>query len=255
MRRRCAITDQSPRQPDEEAVRRLLAEARHDQPMPPEVVARLDERLVALQAERASQAVADVVPLASRRRRVLAGLVAAAAFIVVGGVALGQVLPSQQGEDSMSAGSADSKEVAPEARPSADSELGAGASSGGAESDELKGAPEAPTSTSSKSQSQYLDSDRAVLTSGPSLRKQVIQLRSDGTYALAQREESETENGFEACVPPEVRSGESVRFAEILLDGSPGVVVYTPLDGSRELARVWVCGATTPLHRFVLPRS
>ena len=38
--------------PEQEAVRGLLAEARHDGPTPPEVVARLDETLASLRAER-----------------------------------------------------------------------------------------------------------------------------------------------------------------------------------------------------------
>ena len=47
--------------PEEEAVRRLLADARHDEPTPPEVVARLDATLASLAAERE--------PAAHRRRR------------------------------------------------------------------------------------------------------------------------------------------------------------------------------------------
>ena len=51
----------------DEAVRRLLADARHDEPVPPEVAARLDDALAGLRAERAA-ATADVVPLRRRRR-------------------------------------------------------------------------------------------------------------------------------------------------------------------------------------------
>lgn len=90
-------------QDNEEAVRRLLAQARHDGPTPDDVVARLDDVLAGLVAERTgapqSTPVADddaapapVIELAQRRsRRRLVGMVAAAASVaVLGGVALNQ---------------------------------------------------------------------------------------------------------------------------------------------------------------------
>ena len=60
--------------PEQEAVRRLLADARHDGPPPPDVVARLDETLASLVAERESRAhrrARDRArrPLAGTRRR------------------------------------------------------------------------------------------------------------------------------------------------------------------------------------------
>jgi hypothetical protein len=73
----------------EERVRRLLAEARHRDPMPPDVVARLDRVLADLADESAATsepAPSGVVLLESRRRRRRFGtiLVAAAAVTVVG---------------------------------------------------------------------------------------------------------------------------------------------------------------------------
>ena len=91
--------------PEQEAVRRLLADARHDGPPPPDVVARLDETLASLVAERESERTAGpaaehddrspgrVVDLGSRRRRVASIGLLAAASVVVAGVAIGQVLP------------------------------------------------------------------------------------------------------------------------------------------------------------------
>ena len=71
--------------PEQDAVRRLLADARHDGPPPPDVVARLDETLASLVAERSAELTAEdtagaatghddrspgrVVDLGSRRRR------------------------------------------------------------------------------------------------------------------------------------------------------------------------------------------
>ena len=72
----------------DEEVRRLLADARHDEPMPPEVAARMDRVLDDLAAEPSRRA--PVVDLAARRRRVSSLLVAAAAVVVVG-IGIGQV--------------------------------------------------------------------------------------------------------------------------------------------------------------------
>ena len=118
-----------PETPDEELVRRLLAEARHDEPMPADVAARLDAVLEGLGARPVDGAHdappkaepdresgrepdtapggASVLPLRrpaapARRRRWAAALVAAAA-VVAGGVALGQLRPSGSND---SAGSA-----------------------------------------------------------------------------------------------------------------------------------------------------
>lgn len=89
--------------PDQEAaVRRLLAEARHDGPVPPEVAARLDQVLDGLVADDEaddlevfeSRAPAPVSDLAGvrRRRRNAGRLLLAAAAVIVGGVVVGQNL-------------------------------------------------------------------------------------------------------------------------------------------------------------------
>jgi hypothetical protein len=72
-----------PRDADD-AVRRALADARHNDPMPADVSARLDRVLDGLNAERADAA--PVVSLeARRRRRYAARTLVAAAAVVVGG--------------------------------------------------------------------------------------------------------------------------------------------------------------------------
>ncbi len=69
--------------PEQDArVRRLLADARHTDPMPGDVVARLDRVLAGLADEPARAA--TVVRLADRRRRATRLLVAAAAVVAVG---------------------------------------------------------------------------------------------------------------------------------------------------------------------------
>lgn len=74
--------DPPPTPDQDEEVRRLLATARHDEPVPPDVAARLDAVLADLAAEPGRQA--PVTNLHARRRRVTGLLVAAAAVMVVG---------------------------------------------------------------------------------------------------------------------------------------------------------------------------
>ncbi|MCD6639528.1 MAG: hypothetical protein LT071_06395 [Nocardioides sp.] len=120
---------QEPLSPDQQAVRQLLGEARHEAPMPPEVVARLDETLASLVAERSpadvAAAVAPVVDLAARRRRRRASLVLAAAAVVVAGVAGPRMMQGggdsasvDAGADSSFGGSALVEEDSPEQAPS-----------------------------------------------------------------------------------------------------------------------------------------
>ncbi len=100
----------------EDRVRDLLAEARHDEPVPPEVVARLDRVLADLAAPTTDGA--TVTPLVRRRRRA-AGLLVAAAAVVAVGVGISQVVPGSSGGDAMTAAdeeAADRPAHAPEAQ-------------------------------------------------------------------------------------------------------------------------------------------
>lgn len=71
----------------DEYVRRLLADARHDEPMPADVVDRLDEVLAGLAGP--APVVRDLA--AERRRRTAVRLLGAAAAVVVVGIGIGQL--------------------------------------------------------------------------------------------------------------------------------------------------------------------
>ncbi|MCD4533131.1 hypothetical protein LRP67_03435 [Nocardioides sp. cx-169] len=92
---------------EEGRVRRLLAEARVDAPLPEDVVTRLDAVLARLAEGQAPGADAQVVALASRRRRKVTSLLVAAAAVVAVGIGAGQLLEGT-GSDSESASSMDS---------------------------------------------------------------------------------------------------------------------------------------------------
>ena len=142
------MTDEHDHVPDEEErVRRLLAEAGGPVPTPPDVVARLDETLAELRAERGVAAPADpadpaagpdeargparVTPLAARRRRWPAALLAAAA-VVVGGYAVGGALSGTMsgGSSGSAAGTADSQAAGAGSVGGEDSAGAGGATSG-----------------------------------------------------------------------------------------------------------------------------
>ncbi|WP_134740540.1 hypothetical protein [Nocardioides sp. 503] len=91
---------------EEERVRRLLAEARVEAPMPEDVVTRLD-RVLAQLGEAEPGPDAHVVELASRRRRKVTTLLVAAAAVVAIGVGVGQVLPQAEQSDSQASSDAD----------------------------------------------------------------------------------------------------------------------------------------------------
>ena len=96
----------------DDAVRRLLADARPTEPMPADVAARMDDVLAGLAdgsvaGAETSGPGADPAPirpavasLAAERRRRAAGMLVAAAAIVVGGVVVAQHLPSPGGAQS-----------------------------------------------------------------------------------------------------------------------------------------------------------
>ncbi len=92
--------------PDDDAVRRLLANARHTAPIPADGAARRDDVLADL-ARTAPPAVRvdpPVASLAAHRRRRAAGLLVAAAAIVVGGVVFAQNLPGSGSRSETTAG-------------------------------------------------------------------------------------------------------------------------------------------------------
>ncbi|MFA6299543.1 MAG: hypothetical protein WC642_10280 [Nocardioides sp.] len=109
------MSDDSELSEQQERVRRLLAQARVDEPMPDDVVARLD-RVLARLADEEGERPATVVELATRRRRKAATLLVAAAAVVAVGIGAGNLVPgSVDSASDDSAGAAAEVEDAPNA--------------------------------------------------------------------------------------------------------------------------------------------
>ena len=104
-----ALSDSNLTPDQDDAVRALLAAARHTDPTPADVVARLDDALAALIADRRDAVRAERAGRDAGRRVVAVRrqvwLLAAAAVVVIG-VGIGQILPSADSGDDSSAGSA-----------------------------------------------------------------------------------------------------------------------------------------------------
>lgn len=259
------MTDAPDLTPEQEAVRRLLADARHDGPPPPEVVARLDDTLAALVADRGETSVdgvedvdatddADhtvvtpVTDLGARRRR-LAGMgVLAAAAVVVAGVALGQALPRGAG-DSADSGASQAESSAGQDAPTEDDGSGTDDGSGDA-----GGATEEPGAMSSElapdAKRSLADAPRLSSTDAEFLDQQLLRLR---TSAAAR---SRTLDPGEAsllgdCLMAGIGPG---RRAYATLDDVPVVVVYGRPSGDAQTVSIYACGeGAAPLRRTVLP--
>lgn len=211
--------------PDEESrVRRLLADARHTDPMPDDVVARLDRVLVGLAEEPAREAA--VVRLADRRRRATRLLVAAAAAVVVG-FGGSQVIGGMGGMDAETAMSgADEEPAAPEA---ADGDAGG----------EEEGAPSAARDRVAKIRPQSFAADAEAL-------------RDDGrtlvTESDAQRDEG---NAYlNICTSGAWGAG---RYVAVRYAGDPGWIVFRRPQGDTQVADLFLCGSELASRSLTLP--
>lgn len=231
----------SPLTPDQDdAVRALLAAARHTEPTPPDVVARLDAELASLTADRREErAPAPVVSLAARRRRTAATLLLAAAAVVVAGVGIVQVLPSTDGGDSSAGSAADTStlEDAPMSAGAGDPDLG---DDGGTES-KTQAEPGATSETTQGEAQLRVPASVPVAVSGLSsktaLKPQVRQVRQ----AAARTTTARSYAADAACVLPAAESAEET-VVSVTYDDAPGALVFrAPVAGTQQVD-VFVCG-------------
>lgn len=218
---------------DDDLVRRLLADARHDEPMPADVADRLHGVITSLQRED------DVVPLtaardrrsAKRRPWLGAGLVAAAAAVVVGvGIgSLGGALSGGDGAESTS-GAAESASDA-----------------GGSAAESGEQAPGATTLRTDQLQDAFAARGVHALSSADLLAG-VRRLVADLGALEAPTTQPGT-GGF-PCAPADWGPGDLV---PVLLDGAPAVLAVRPANGDERVADVLECGTGALLRSVTVP--
>jgi hypothetical protein len=249
--------------PEQEAVRRLLADARHDGPPPPDVVARLDETLASLVSERASEPTSGstseppagrttgnddrspgrVVDLGSRRRRVASIGLLAAASVVVAGVALGQALP-RGGDDpgESSAGSASDSSSAESRDDGGDSSADAGGSGPDNLADsEARQPEESFLQPGLTGPTLFSDDDEDIVPQLVALRPDV----TDGPQRLKSLGALRNCDG--------VDPGPSAAVISAQIDGEPGLVVFRRPVGEFQDVELYACGNPLPLRTITLP--
>ena len=223
----------------------MLADARHDETIPPEVATRLDAALADLApaAADAPAGEAAVVPLRSRddrhaheepegdaeerrlRRRVSRVLLAAAAVVAIGYGAT-QVLPdlTQSGGDDAGSTAGHSDKVSQ-------------AESGG-DSGALDAAPP-PVTDLGIAGLRPLDTD--------DLRQSLTSLRRKSTrseeFSAAQRDAA-----LDRCGPADPVPGS--RLVGASYDGRPAMVVYLPEQNGRQRVELYLCDTAKPRKVF-----
>lgn len=247
--------------PEQESVRRLLADARHVGPPPPEVVARLDDTHAALVSERVSEQAADptveggdarehrspgrVVDLGSRRRRMAGIGLMAAACVVVAGVAIGQALPRGGDAGESSAGSASDSSLA-EAPRSLDDAGGASAgddgdgSDAGSESDVPAPDPKSPSLQPGLARPTLFSDD-------DDLDVQLLDLRPDDSRRTRLRSLAAL-RGCDGVAP-----GPAAALVAAEIDGQVGVVVFRRPVEDAQVVELFVCGLASPARTITLP--
>lgn len=271
---------------DEARLRRLLGRARHDEPVPEDVAARLDDVLARLDGEasphdlhddldgyaaaaRAAGAPRPAAP-ARRPRRGLTLLVAAAA-VVVAGVGVDAVVDrTESGGDAAATSevAADGELADPSEGRASDEDLAALESEEPAEAYSLGASPEAATDGGAVAGSMSAFADDLLALGGRLVEvdersfadvAERLQRRLDGAGRTAARTQGpellrdaapRVQREWQGCTPPEVGPGTPVA---VLYDGSPAVLVLRPVEGATQVAALLQCGTGEVLRSVTLP--
>lgn len=233
----------SHRDPEQDAVRRLLADARVTEPMPPEVASRLDEVLAGLDPAEAvprggthrDRAPVDLAAERRRRRNRKAGLaLVAASFLVVGGTNLAEFAGFGSGGDeanvATNAGAGADEQADTQGRTESEAESVPSAEADASDLDELYG-NDGEAAASGALGSGSLESDLVAFLAGDPTTVTASELRAAG------------------CLPPVP----GARYW-VSLDGTPAVLVLGPAGEQGREAVVYACGASAPAVSLVLPQ-
>jgi hypothetical protein len=240
------MSDERDLTPEQEArVARLLADARVDEPMPPDVAARLDRVLAGLSGEPVAppeQHHAPVVDLAARRRRRVRNLLAAAAAVVVVGVGIGQLVGSQDFAEDAGDGGGEGA-VAESDNDSAleNTPLEAAPAPGRHDEmtqQELRGLGEPPRITTNS-----FAADVRRLQDRAGVRTNATSGYMDGDDLAARG------MGF-TCGGADFGSG---KLIAVRYNGSPAVLAYRPASGETQTVDLLQCGSGDVLRSTTVP--
>jgi hypothetical protein len=212
--------------PEVAEVRRLLAAARHDEPMPSDVASRMDDVLAGLRDEPVRRD--DVVPISAARRRKVGALLVAAAVVVVGGAVVAPHLPG--------GGSAAPTSAADSGGSTKSSELG---NSGKAP----PAGPASPDASQSLTQMDRLELRDGRVVVHPR-RFSVDALRS---RSLLPQADAAARLGDCAAVPQH----DDVLAARYRR--APAALVFRQARGGSQVVDLYICGSPRPIRSATLP--
>lgn len=220
---------------EQERVRRLLVDARHTEPMPQDVAARLDRVLADLAR---GEEVAPVTSLAARRRRRAATMLVAAAAVVVVGIGLGQVLGTGSGSDSSADRSVPAAQDAPGGSQAESSGAGGGA-------DSL--APSDGEGQAAKAPEFALREPVQVRPRHFARDAREVQRTLDRIGATD--DTGRAAHPFE-CAPGDWGAG---RLVPATYAGQPSVLVFRAVSGDTQVVDLFPCGGSEALRSITLP--
>jgi hypothetical protein len=232
------MSDERDLTPEQEAhVARLLADARVQDAVPPEVAARLDRVLDGLAGEPVAgpppAPAIPVIDLAARRRRRVRNLLVAAAAVVVAGVGIGQLVGPTDSDDGADSATSGDGQVADQPQEEA---APADADGGSLDSLESLGKPARITARSFAAAVRRLQ-DRPGL-------------RSDyGDGVTRDQDLAEAETAF-SCDAADYGPG---KLIAVRYNGSPAVLAYRPPAGDAQIVELLQCGTAAVVRSTTLP--
>ncbi|CAB4735453.1 unannotated protein [freshwater metagenome] len=273
---------------DEARLRRLLGRARHDEPVPEDVAARLDDVLARLDgdarphdlhddldgyaaAARASSGSPAAGAAPPRRPRRGLTLLVAAAAVVVAGVGVDAVVDrTESGGDAAATSevAADGGLADPTEGRASDEDLAEMEAEEQAEAYALDASPEAATDGGAAAGSMAAVPGDLLAVGGRLVEVEEgsftevaerLQRRLSGDRRVAARTQGpeplrdaapRVQRAWQSCTPPEVGPGTHVA---VLYDGSPAVLVLRPVEGATQVAALLQCGTGEVLRSVTLP--
>jgi len=238
------MPDQRDLTPEQEArVARLLAEARAEEPTPPEVAARLEQVLEGLAREHVpgpDEQYTPPVDLAARRRRRVRTLLVAAAAVVVAGVGIGQVVgPDGDDDNGDSATSADR----PNDAAGDDDQNGAAEQAPESSQDRMSDAEKRALGEPAKITTRSFAADVRRLQDRPGVRNYT----EDGL--LFDHDLTAPDVDF-PCGPAVYGDG---KLLAVQYNGSPAVLAYRPPAGETQVVDLLQCGSGDVIRSTTIP--